>query len=69
MKKDIIATVGPSSFNEKSIKKSLQLFHKLFYNSNDPNNYLSLLKNFSFDKKYVIKTIRTDNATLNKLIY
>jgi serine/threonine protein kinase len=61
--------VHPNPEKRKSIKNSLQLFHKLFYNSEDPNNYISLLKNFSFDKKYVMKTIKTDNATLNKLIY
>lgn len=60
--------IHPNPEKRKSIKKSLQLFHKLFYNSENPDNYLSLLQNFSFDKKYVMKTIKTENETLNKII-
>ena len=46
--------VHPNPEKRKSIKNSLQLFHKLFYNSEDPNNYISLLKNFSFDNRFIV---------------
>jgi len=60
--------IHPDPSKRKSVDKSLKLFHKLFYNSENSNNYLTLLNNFSFDKKYAMKTIHTDSVDLHKIV-
>ena len=60
--------IHPNPSKRHSISNSLKIFHKIFYKSNNPDEYLQLLTNYSFDRKLAVKTIKKDDTVL-KLLY
>lgn len=59
--------IHPNPLKRKSLRDSLKIFHKLFYNSKNPENYMKLLTNFSFDRKIAMKSIKADDTALEML--
>ena len=39
----------------------------MFYKSNNPDDYVKLLTNYSFDRKFAVKTIKAQDTVLNIL--
>ena len=59
--------IHPNPSKRKSFTETLKIFHKLFYQSSNPENYMKLLTNFSFDRKLAMKTIKADDTVLDML--
>ena len=59
--------IHPNPAKRHSISDSLKIFHKMFYKSSRPEDYAKLLTNYSFDRKFAVKTIQAQDTALDIL--
>ena len=59
--------IHPNPAKRHSIPDSLKIFHKMFYKSSHPEDYAKLLTNYSFDRKFAVKTIQAQDTALEIL--
>ena len=59
--------IHPDPLKRKTIADSLKIFHKMFYKTENPENYMKLLTNYSFDRQFAVKTIQAEDTALEIL--